>query len=309
MEKDNDLLVLLLLVATPIVIFIAVRLIISIVRFKNEGAYINMEMRRSYEDKEYAFWQKELRCHYLRLIPFVTKRNVKSVYARLFKNSSSKRSDGLFHMLAPSFLGIIISVVCLCSATLAWFTSSNTSNVSSITAATYTLSVEIEDEDGKVEVTETEAGAFTADLKSGSYTVRLTAGGTADTGFAVITLGEEKMYTSQIEPEKALTFTVSVKDELSLKAEAHWGTCALKEFAKLKNNAEFPVANTDTKESTEEPTEKTTEETTEEATEETIEDVSEIPTEISTEVPTAEQTEPPTEAQAEAKDTNENNQQ
>lgn len=291
MEKDNDLLVLLLLVATPIVIFIAVRLIISVVRFKNEGAYINMEMRRSYEDREYAFWQKELRCHYLRLIPFVTKRNVKSVYEKLFKNSSSKRSDGLFHMLAPSFLGIIISAVCLCSATLAWFTSSNTSKVSSITAATYTVSVEIENKDENISITEADTGVYTADLTSGEYTVKITAGGTADTGFAVITLGKEKMYTSQIPPEKTFTFTVLCDKEQTLTIEARWGTCALGESKKLENSAEFPV----TKEDTEESTEKVTEETSEETTAETTETVSEMPTEEAT----VEHTAPPKEAQTE----------
>jgi len=44
--------------------------------FREERNYIKMEMARSFEEEEYLFWKRELKCLYLRSIP---------VIGRLFK--------------------------------------------------------------------------------------------------------------------------------------------------------------------------------------------------------------------------------
>lgn len=235
MEKDNELLLLLLLIFTPIVIFAVVRIIISLARFKNEGQYIAMEMRRSYENDEYNFWKRELRCHYLRLIPFVTKNNVGTVYKKLFKKSSASRSDGIFHLFAPPILAIALCAVCLCSATFAWFTASNTSRVAPITAATYEISVKIEKDGKALEVNEPTEGVFKADLSEGEYTVTLTADGTAETGFGIINIsGEDARHTEQITKASPLTFKIITDSKTSLTIESNWGTSTAKD--KLNNN-------------------------------------------------------------------------
>lgn len=279
LEKDNELLLLLVLIFTPIVIFAVVRIIISIARFKKEGQYIAMEMRRSYENDEYNFWKRELRCHYLRLIPFVTKNNVGTLYKKLFKKSSTSRSDGIFHLFAPPILAIGLCAVCLCGATFAWFTASNTSNVAPITAATYEISVNIEKDGKALEASEPTGGVFKADLSEGEYTVTLSADGTAETGFGIINIsGEKARHTEQITKASPLTFKITTDSKISLTIESNWGTSTAKD--KLNNNdtltfkapakteAEEENAGEETEENTEIKTEENAEENAEEAEDE-----------------------------------------
>lgn len=84
MENDRGVLILLIglaAIASLLMLFVSIRIVKNFRRGKN---YILTEMRRSTDNNEYRYWRRELRCHYLCLIPFVNERNVMRVYYRLF---------------------------------------------------------------------------------------------------------------------------------------------------------------------------------------------------------------------------------
>ena len=63
---------LLFMIAMILGSFIVVALFVNfIIPFKEERAYIKMEMERSYEEEEYRYWRRELKYLYLRSIPLV----------------------------------------------------------------------------------------------------------------------------------------------------------------------------------------------------------------------------------------------
>lgn len=244
------MLFLMVLIAAPIVAFILIKLIMAAVRFKNKAQYISMELHRAYENDEYFFWKKELRCHYLRLLPFVTEKNVEFFYDRLFHAETARRSDGVFHMLAPSFVGIIICAICLCGASWAWFTAADSSSVSPITAATFAVKVTAKSGDENVELTEKPNGIFEFKTKkSGDYIIALKAEGTASTGYAVVFLNEEKHYTEQLSPERTLTFTVTADKDTTVTVEPQWGTCAVT-TEKITQNTHLTATEKDAEAST-----------------------------------------------------------
>lgn len=43
----------------------------SYISFKKERDYIRMEMARSYREKEYCYWERKMKCLYLRYIPLI----------------------------------------------------------------------------------------------------------------------------------------------------------------------------------------------------------------------------------------------
>lgn len=63
---------LLLIVAMIIGAFVVIALFVNFfIPFKEERDYIKMEMARSFEEKEYRYWRRELKRLYLRSIPLI----------------------------------------------------------------------------------------------------------------------------------------------------------------------------------------------------------------------------------------------
>ena len=75
MEYSTDTLLtenLLFIIAIIIGVLLIIALFVNfIIPFKEERAYIKMEMARSYEEEEYRYWRRELKYLYLRSIPLV----------------------------------------------------------------------------------------------------------------------------------------------------------------------------------------------------------------------------------------------
>lgn len=229
----NDEVVIGVALISAIIVLIAVKIIEFFVRFNDDTRYITREMRRAYDDGEYRYWRRELRCHYLCLIPFVNERNVMRLYKRIFHKAKHgkavKRSDGLYHILAPSAIAICICAVCLCGASWAWFTASQTSSVTGIHTATYTVDVTAAIDETPAEVT-SDSGVYTVSLENGKdYKITITASGTANTGFCTVALGEHTYHTPQIEKNTAFTFEVNAYQSEILTITPQWGTCAASE--------------------------------------------------------------------------------
>lgn len=240
----NDEIVIAIALIFAVIVLITVKIIEFFVRFNNETRYYTMEMRRAYDDGEYRYWRRELRCHYLCLIPFVNERNVMRLYKRIYHKAKHgkavKRSDGLYHILAPSAIGICICAVCLCGASWAWFTATQTSSIACITTATYTVDVTATVDETQVAVANN-GGTHTIEIENNkTYEITITANGTANTGFCTVILGDETYHTTQIVNGTPFIFKVKTNQDDILTITSQWGTCAASDNI-ITPNSQIPV--------------------------------------------------------------------
>lgn len=241
MENGNSTLIILLVLIVSAVGLILWKTASFIIKFNAYTRHITTKIQRAYGMDEYHYWRRELRCHYLCLIPFVTEWNVMWLYHRIYHKSrhvqKEKRSDGLYHILAPSVIGACICVVCLCGASWAWFAASQTSGVTTIQAATYTVTVHAVKNDTEIAAALKAHNIYEIPVADGQkYSIKLSATGTASTGYAVIYFaGDEdnKTYTQQIPVDTDFDFTVHANGNNALVIEIQWGTCALDGVNKL----------------------------------------------------------------------------
>ncbi len=114
-------------------------------------------------------------------------------------------------MLLPSIIGILLCAACLGGCTFAWFTATASSNsVAEIEAASYTVSSVINNEGGE-EVGINHDGSYT--LAAGSYTVTLSAAGTASSGYCVFDYQTAAdAYTEQIASNTTVTVSITVAE-------------------------------------------------------------------------------------------------
>lgn len=137
-------------------------------------------MNRAADYNECHYWRKEFCCLYLRLIPFVTERNVMRVYPVFFHRAKhaakEKRSDGLMHILAPSMLAICICAICLCGVGWAWFTASTSTGTTQIQSSSYKLVYQVNEDTAAIELAEVKTVTVP---ESGSCKIKLSATGTA----------------------------------------------------------------------------------------------------------------------------------
>lgn len=183
-DRNGVSVFLIILIVVSAFSILAVKLAKFLKRFNRETEDITMEIHRACDDSECRYWRRKLRCHYLCLIPFVNEQNVMSVYHffyhRLRPTKEEALNDGLFHILAPSIIGACICAVCLFGATWAWFTVSCSSAVSTLTAATYTVSVNVEAVDTQEEPVMTSPSAQKAPAAAPKEDADPTDGGKAE---------------------------------------------------------------------------------------------------------------------------------
>ena len=229
MENDSVGVILMAVVIVSVLLLLVLKLVQFINGFRRRKRYLLIEMNRAGNDDEYRFWHRELRCHYLYLIPFVTERNVMRVYRLFFHESKhaakEKRSDGLMHILAPSMLAICICAICLCGASWAWFTASTSTGTTAIRSSSYKLLYQAEGDTAPIELSGTKT--VTVPESGGSYKVTLKAAGTTGaTGYCSITVGSETYYTEQISVQDTVAFsfgiTATAGTEIILTPK--WGT-------------------------------------------------------------------------------------
>lgn len=237
-------LLLLIIVLIAILIAFTVKAVMFFERFNTESYYLKMEMKRAEKD-ECAYWLKELRCHYLCLIPFVTPKNVEYLYFRIYHkpkhNSEKPKIDGLYNLLMPSILGIVICSVCLCGVSWAWFTSTQSSNIGTISAATYIAEVTAKkvvenstETYEKINVSLLNDGTSEIKIEADcKYEITIVAEGNAKTGYCKIEFNNPEFaktayYTSPIMPNNSLTFYFVSDKNGDLLITPGWGTCSYK---------------------------------------------------------------------------------
>lgn len=228
MENDSVGVVLMAVVIVSVLLLLVLKLVQFINGFRRRKRYLLIEMNRAGNDDEYRFWHRELRCHYLYLIPFVTERNVMRVYRLFFHESKhaqeQNRSDGILNLLAPSIIGIILCSICLCGVSWAWFTASTATGTTAIRSSSYKLLYQVDEGADATEFTEVKTVTVP---ERGSCKITLSAAGTAGaTGYCSIKIGDETYYTKQISVQDTVAFsfgiTATAGTEIILTPK--WGT-------------------------------------------------------------------------------------
>lgn len=228
MENDSVGMVLMAVVIVSVLLLLVLKLVQFINGFRRRKRYLLIEMNRAGNDDEYRFWHRELRCHYLYLIPFVTERNVMKVYRLFFHESKhaqkQNRSDGILNLLAPSIIGIILCSICLCGVSWAWFTASTSTGTTAIRSSSYKLLYQVDEGADATEFTEPRTVIVP---ESGSCKITLSAAGTAGaTGYCSVRIGNETYYTGQISVQDTVAFsfgiTATAGTEIILTPK--WGT-------------------------------------------------------------------------------------
>ena len=211
-NKSGALILLIMLIVSAFVILM-VKLAAYIRHFNGETRRIIMKMQRAADEKEYCYWHKMLRCHYLCLIPFVNERNVSGAYSFFFhqpkRAEKETRIDGVFHILAPSLAAFCLCAVCLCGASWAWFTASTSTGTTAVQSSSYRLSYRVDEDPDATELAEAKTVTVPG---SGRCTIKLSATGTEGaTGYCRINIGDETYYTGKIFVHDTFTFTFTVK--------------------------------------------------------------------------------------------------
>ena len=230
MENDSGIIIVFTLLIVSAFLLIVFMLAKFFTRFNRDTRYIVAEMNRATEQSEYRYWRRELRCHYLYLIPFVTERNVMWLYHRLYhrsKHNEKNRIDGLSHLLVPSVVSACVCAVCLCGASWAWFTASSSAGTAEIRTASYTVSVTATRGEDLLSAKAAENGAITFFLEAGKeYKIEIKPTGNAATGYCKLNFGNKDYYTGQC-TSGTLFFTVYAGDSGTLTVAPEWGTCAV----------------------------------------------------------------------------------
>ncbi len=142
------------------------------------------------------------------------------------KAVEKQKSKDICLILLPTVLGICLCAACLAGTTFAWFTATQTTATQSLVAANYDVDVTVTSNTSSATVAPNANGSY--ELASDTYTVVLTATGTASTGYCIISFGEQKFYTVQFpsneNPDGTVTFTLTVNAPTQMKIAPQWGT-------------------------------------------------------------------------------------
>ena len=255
-NKSGALILLIMLIVSAFVILM-VKLAAYIRHFNGETRRIIMKMQRAADEKEYCYWHKMLRCHYLCLIPFVNERNVSGAYSFFFhqpkRAEKETRIDGVFHILAPSLAAFCLCAVCLCGASWAWFTASSGIGAAKVQAATYTVKIECGPETGVWQDGEYQI-SLDGNLDSKkTYNLCITPTGTATDGFCDVKIGDKTYQTDQIPKDSSFAFSVEVpaNESATLTITPKWGTGSGTEKEKINSGKtiEYGTAQSEVQES------------------------------------------------------------
>ncbi len=147
------------------------------------------------------------------------------------KQNKNKLADKAFSRLVlTSLLGIFVCIVCLCSATWAWYNANVTTTGNKLEAGRFELTVHVENyESEAVTPSVDEDGNAVYMLNAGEiYTVTLTVSDatTVSTGFCAISANGKTYRTASInnvDGEKTFTFSLDAKADAAVSFVSMWG--------------------------------------------------------------------------------------
>ena len=135
-------------------------------------------------------------------------------------------------------VGVISIIFCLSAmgiSAYAFFTSSITSSKNTLTSATYEIDIDAKNSSGTA-LTQKDGTTDVYELAIDTYTVTLTAEGTAKNGYCKVEILEEAQdgtrvvidtyYTKPLAPGGSITFTVECKRDVEMQFTSNWGSYA-----------------------------------------------------------------------------------
>lgn len=128
--------------------------------------------------------------------------------------------------LAPSLISMCVCIMCLCGTSWAWFSEAQSGKVASVQTATYTTAVTVQRNGIDTEVV-SQNGISTITLEGESvYQIKITADGTAVSGYCRLELDGETYFTQPI--VSGSTFLLEIKANVDgvLTITPQWGTCS-----------------------------------------------------------------------------------
>lgn len=157
--------------------------------------------------------------------------------------------DSHFHMIRWQILtGILCAVVCVAAVTgvsWAWFSNTVSTKEQNLSVATYEVKTSVQTVSDKQNV-EPADGSYALGAKT-AYEVTLMPMGTAQKGYAVVTLSsEDEKTSSQIidlsEVSGPITFTLYPSTSVSLQVAPQWGTVDENEKWAVESESIYQVA-------------------------------------------------------------------
>ena len=142
------------------------------------------------------------------------------------KNTDKLTDKAFSRMMLTSVLGILVCLVCLCSATWAWFTADVASSNNTLMSGSFDLEVSVNDV--KLERSTDRANVHTFE-KAGLYTVtlKMTEDTTVTKGYCVITVNGKPYKTASInnvDGTNPFKFMLDVEEDgMTVKFTSAWG--------------------------------------------------------------------------------------
>lgn len=168
------------------------------------------------------------------------------------------RDNVLFAKIIVSLILIFVFLGAMSISAYAYFSCNISSANNTLKSASFSPTVSLSDSIGNaVEFSEQKPNNYTAALSTGTYTVNIQYGGTADTGFCVLNFSgyDNSYHTQQIiktsvnsqELSSTLEFTLAVTGNITLTLFPHWGTSSYYDAYKTKGeNNELYITNGET---------------------------------------------------------------
>ncbi len=212
--------------------------------YRADMKYVNMEINRAADWKEYVYWHRERTILRWSLIPGLSPKRVRKI-RRFFtrgkyeSRKEKQNDDGLVSVILPPVIGICLCAACLAGGTFAWFSSSAELPAQSIQTANYNITAAVMAEAGELTASN---GVYKLE-KDTSYKVTLTAVGDASTGYCRIDLGGTDIHTVQFpskgHTENTVSFTLEICQAVDMKLTAQWGSSTRAEEDKLANGGTY----------------------------------------------------------------------
>lgn len=164
------------------------------------------------------------------------------------KTSYKNKSDKMFNVslktkLKLSILTIVACFTALSATTFAWFSSLSSVSVSSITAAEYALTVEIDGENvGNASYGNPITTCFSL-KENDEHSIVLIASGSASFGYCIIEIDGQTYRTVSINQNDNITITVIAASGEEVKLSAYWGEHE-EEQDLLENNVTLNISST-----------------------------------------------------------------
>jgi LysM repeat protein len=148
-----------------------------------------------------------------------------------------------------------ISMIVLCMAAMAftayaYFSHSVASGTNTLQAAHFDVDITITQNGAPVTVVRGGADSYSVALKKDltyAVTVQSTPGSTVGTGFVLITAGQQRYFTQQVEKGTTLHFSLVPTSDMSVTLLPHWGTSShYDSFVKGEDDAYYITAGEET---------------------------------------------------------------